>query len=223
MSDSGCGGGSCAGSSIKRSKLDDGVKDSVLEEPVEGAGLALPEKGESKKAEVSNEGKNEGTPTTCLSPVSETPQFVYLYQIVKTMLEHAKINDLLQASQVCKQWRDIGRIVRKQRKNRPYAMLFHPYLPHSKLVFEYFNGYEVSQEATELVESGRGGHFAYERGPRTRTVFPGFLETAKSFVAETVKGAYDEPQMIITFGSPSLDSHLCRKGRMYRNSHCTDN
>lgn len=151
-------------------------------------------------------------PTEVFEAEGETPAFTYQYHIVKRIMKYLSLHNVLQASQVNKQWADIGRVVRRQRKNQADIILYHPYSPHHQLAFEYFNGIEVSQEAKQLVESGNGGLHAYSSKSSSKRKFPDLVDHLKSNLRESLLKSYDEAQLLVGFGTSSLLQYLINKG-----------
>lgn len=162
-----------------------------------------------KKAKLSDPVEDTGPPNPELDLVGDlAPKFTSQYHVVKHILEYLNISDICRAAVVNKQWEEIARIVRKQRKNFPFTMLIHPYLPHHKLAFEYFNDIEVSHEARDLVQSGSNGYFPFKPKAYPKQRFPELLAGGKSIITDTIRGSYNESQLIINFGTSAFDTHL---------------
>ena len=147
------------------------------------------------------------------SDIPEERLFVYQYSVVKTLFEKLPIRDLLACAQVCKMWSEVARVVRKQRRNHPSLMLYHPYLPYTKPVVEWFNGqlgHNLSETAKEFVETQilapikdtLDGHF---------TMYPEVSEQIRPAVLEWINRSYYEPQLVIFFGSPTLNSYMSKR------------
>ncbi|CAL8096377.1 unnamed protein product [Orchesella dallaii] len=134
------------------------------------------------------------------------PVFVSQYHIVKHILQYLGIADVLRATLVSKQWAEIGQRVRKQRKNNPYTILYHTYMPDHKLAFEYFNGFEVSEEAKQLVKPA-----SKERHRVKNYEYPALLSEARSVVKKTFLDSYDEPQLLVTFATTAIDNSVLRE------------
>ncbi|ODN04693.1 F-box only protein 22 [Orchesella cincta] len=131
------------------------------------------------------------------------PVFVSQYHVVKHIFEYLRLVDVLQTALVNKQWAEIGQRVRKQRKNLPFTVLYHPYIPEHKLAFEYFNGFEVSEEAQQLIRSESRG-----RQPVKSWKNPALPVEAGLLVRKVFLGAYDESQLMIAFGTSAFDKSL---------------
>ena len=147
------------------------------------------------------------------SDIPEERLFVYQYSVVKTLFEKLPIRDLLACAQVCKMWSEVARVVRKQRRNHPSLMLYHPYLPYTKPVVEWFNGqlgHNLSESAKDFVETQilapikdtLDGHF---------TMYPEVSEQIRPAVLEWINRFYYEPQLVIFFGSPTLNSYMSKR------------
>ncbi|CAG7678920.1 unnamed protein product [Allacma fusca] len=147
------------------------------------------------------------------SEIPEERLVVYQYSIIKTLFEKLPIRDLLACAQVCKMWSEVARVVRKQRRNQAFLMLYHPYHPHTKPIVEWFNGllgHNISDKAKDFVENHLLAPLKDSSGC-IFTSYPQVSEQIRPAILDSFKKCYYEPQLIIFFGTISLNSYLAKR------------
>ena len=146
-------------------------------------------------------------------PDSECPLFVQQYSIIKSILEKLTIRDLLSASKVCREWSQVGRLVRKQRKNKATTFLWHPYTneygSYTNEVFEYYNACNVSEEVTRWITSNApslGFPTPHEltQDQSWSSLFP----LLRSAIIKDFNESFYEPQFMVMVATASVDEYM---------------
>lgn len=139
----------------------------------------------------------------------ESPLFAKQYSVVKGILEKLPIRDLLSASQVCPSWAEIGRVVRRQRRNRCWVMLYHPYLNHTLEAFEFFNEHGVSDAAREFIQNAPLQGFPSLHELVTEQSWTLLFTQITATLQKGFFEAFSEPQMIVVCATAAVDEYMC--------------
>jgi hypothetical protein len=139
----------------------------------------------------------------------ESPIFVRQYSIVKSILEKLPISDLLSSSKVCGVWLEIGRVVRKQRRNKAQTLLWHPYGEHTTEVFEFYNGHSVSGPVNHfmITDAPTRGFPTVEELTQEQSWSPLFPQM-RGWITRQFKSAYWEPQLLVIVATASVDEYF---------------
>lgn len=99
--------------------------------------------------------------------------------------------------------------MRKQRKNKASTLLWHPYDEgHTSQVFEYYNGFSVSEEATRFINSASEQGFPSVQELTQEQSWSPLFPQIRSEILKDFNSSFSEPQFLVVVATAAVDEYM---------------